>query len=381
MSNKIQDIFAKYYPTVMDFLPLSREMKQAAMNIIKCRTPAMNIHLEECPGGCGFYVLYDSCKKRGCPQCQEAENLKWLHYKKQILLPGNHIHLVFKLPVDLVPLWLYNKREVSNCLFRGVKKSFEKYRKQDGIKRGILLTFHSNGKGLSYHPHIHCLVTGGGFNETQKWVEKSFPYTAIEAGYRKQVKKDLITLVKSEDFIHPPEMDCLKKIHTLDNKSYRIYKSQVYKTGEGVLAYLSKKIKSGPITEDNIVDYNNEEVTLKYREGKKEEVIRLKTKDFIWRYLNHIPPKGFLVIRNLGLYSNRKIKEIKEYKKEQGIKIDESKWEPPKRVCPKCGKQVVPVDDLDKKEIKRLFFEKLCLKKWPDYDDFLCVLWRVLLKT
>jgi hypothetical protein len=357
MSNKIQNIFAKHYPIVMDSLPLSREMKQAAMNIIKCRTPVMNIHFEECPQGCGFYVLYDSCRHRGCPQCQESENLKWLHYKKQLLLPGSHIHFVFKLPVPLAPLWLYNKRETSNCLFKAIKKSFENQRKKDGLKRGILLTFHSSGKGLSYHPHVHCLVSKGGFNQQQKWVEKYFSYNDIEDEYRKQIKKALIGLVKKNGFIPPPEMDCIKEILTLKNKSWRIYQSQVYKTGEGVLTYLSKKIKSGPITENDIVDYNDKEVTLKYGEGNTGEVIKLKIKDFIFRYLNHIPPKGFMVVRNLGLYSNRKIKEIKEYKKLLGIKIDESKWEPPKWVCPKCGNQVVPVDDIDKKKLKNYFLK------------------------
>ena len=358
MSNKIQEIFTKHYLNVMDSLPLSREMNQAAMNIIKCRTPVMNIHFEECPNGCGFYVLYDSCKKRGCPQCQEAENQKWLHYKKQLLLPGSHIHLVFKLPVTLAKLWLYNKREVSNCLFTAVKKSFKKYRKKDGLERGILLTFHSSGKGLCYHPHIHCLVTGGGFTEQQKWIEKRFPYNDIETEYREQLKKDLVALVKSRDFIHPTELDCIKEILTLDDKSWRIYKSEVYKTGERVLSYLSKSLKSGPITENDILDYNDQEVFIKYGEGKYQEIIKVKIKDFIIRYLNHIPPKRFVVVRGLGLYSNRRSKETKEYKKGLGIEIDERKWELPKMVCPKCGEQVVPVDAIDKKKLKKYFSKK-----------------------
>jgi hypothetical protein len=354
MSNKIQNIFSNHYQNVMDSLPLSREMNQAAINIIKCRTHLMNIHFEECPNGCGFYVLYDSCKKRGCPQCQEVENQKWLHYKKQVLLPGSHIHLVFKLPATLDKLWLYNKREVANCLFNAVKKSFEKYRKIDGLERGILLTFHSNGKGLSYHPHVHCLVTGGGFTQQQKWVEKSFPYTKIETEYREQLKKDLVALVKSRNFIHPTELDCLKEILTLDDKSWRIFQSEVYKTGEGVLSYLSKSLKSGPVTEDEILEYNDKEVTLKYG----EETIKLQIKDFIFRYLNHIPPKGFVAVRNLGLYSNKKTEETKEYKRKLGIEIDEREWELPKMVCPKCGRQVVPVDAIDKKKLKKYFSKK-----------------------
>lgn len=318
----------------------------------------MNIHFEECPNGCGFYVLYDSCRHRGCPQCQEVENQKWLHYKKQLLLPGSHIHFVFKLPMELSKLWLYNKREISNCLFKAVKKSFEKLRKRDGLKRGIFLTFHSNGKGLSYHPHIHCLVTGGGLTNQKEWVDKSFSYNDIEAEYREQLKKDLLTLIKSKDFKHPPELDCVKEILTLNDKSWRIFQSQVYKTGEGVLSYLSKNLKSGPITENDIVDYNDQEVFIKYGEGKSQETIKLKIQDFILRYLNHIPPKGFMIVRNLGLYSNREIKETKKYKKGLGIEIDEREWELPKMVCPKCGSQVAPVDDIDKKKLKKYFSKK-----------------------
>lgn len=342
----------------MDSRYITRGMNQAAMNIINCRTHAMDVHLEECPDGCGFYVLYDSCKHRGCPQCQETENLKWLHKKKQLLLPGSHNHLVFKLPKNLSMLWLYNKRKVSNCLFAAVKKSFMKYRKKDGLDRGVMLTFHSSGKGLSYHPHIHCLVTGGGFTKQKEWLEKSFSYNEIETEYREQLKEDLVALVKSKGFRQPPELDCLKVILTLDNKCWRIFRSEVYKTGEGVLSYLSKNLKSGPISENDILDYNDKEVTLKYGEGKDQEIIKLQIKDFIIRYLNHIPPKRFMIIRNLGLYSSRKTKETKEYKKSLGIEIDEREWESPKLVCPKCGKQVVRIEDLDKKKFEGYFSKK-----------------------
>lgn len=357
-NNKIQDIFTRYYRKVLDFSGITGEMNKAAMNIVKCRTPVMNIHFEECPAGCGFYVLYDSCKHRGCPQCQVVENEKWLHYKKQLLLPGPHIHQVFKLPVRLSKLWMYNKKEVAGCLFKAVRKSFNTCRKNDRIKRGILSIFHSDGRGLSYHPHIHCLVSIGGLTKEQEWIEKRYSYNDIESAYREELKKELLTLVKGESFRNPPDMDCVKEILSLDDKSWRIFQTQVYDTGEGVLAYLSKNIKSGPITENDIVEYNENEVILKYREGKNKEKITLKTEEFILRYLNHIPPKGFMVVRNLGLYSNSKSEETKEYKRGLGIEIDESEFEIPKLVCPKCGKQVVPVVGMSKKKLK-----KFCLKK------------------
>lgn len=351
--NKIQQIFTNHYSKVMDFsCCVTGEMNQAALNIIKCRTPLMKIHFEECPLGCGFYVLYDSCKHRGCPQCQTLENNKWLHIKKQLLLPGSHVHQVFKLPVSLFKLWLFNKRKIANCMFSSVKKSFAKYRKKDRLERGIHLVFHSSGKGLSYHPHIHCLVTGGGFTKERQWVEKSFAYSKIENTYREELKKELINLVKSEGFYNPSGMDCIKEILTLKDKEWRIFQSEVYKTGEGVLAYLSKSIKSGPITEKDILDFNDKEVILQYGEGKEKEIIKLKVEDFIIRYLNHIPPKQFMIVRNLGLYSSRKVNSTKAYKKELGIEIDERKYEIPKRVCPDCGKQVVPVVGMGKKKLK-----------------------------
>lgn len=357
-NNKIQEIFTRHYRKVLDFPGLTGEMNKAAMNIVKCRTPIMNIHFEECPAGCGFYVLYDSCKHRGCPQCQTFENEKWLHSKKQILLPDSHVHLVFKLPIKLSRLWMFNKKQVAACLFAAVKKGFAVQRKNDGIQRGILSIFHSSGKGLSYHPHIHCLVSMGGFTKEQEWLEKSFSYNAIESVYRKELQKELVKLVKSKCFRNPPELDCVKEILSLDDKSFRIFQSEVYKTGEGVLSYLSKKLKNGPITENDILDYNDKEVILKYREGKEQETITLKVEDFIIRYLNHIPPKGFMIVRNLGLYSSKKANQTKEYKKELGIEIDESEYKIPKLVCPKCGKQVVPVEGMNKKKLK-----KFCLKK------------------
>jgi hypothetical protein len=251
---------------------------------------------------------------------------------------------------------MFNKREVAQCLFTAVRKSFAAQKKKDGIDRGISLIFHSDGKGLSYHPHIHCLVSIGGLTKKQQWVERSFSYNDIESTYRSVLKKELVKLVKSKDFRNPPGMDCLKEIFSLHDKSFRIFQSQVYKSGEGVLSYLSKSIKSGPITEDDILEYNDKEVILKCRDSK--ETVTLKVEEFILRYLNHIPPKKFMVVRNLGLYANTNANKTKEYKRGLGIEIDEGEYQIPKLVCPKCGKQVVRVEGMSKKKLNQCCLEK-----------------------
>jgi endogenous inhibitor of DNA gyrase (YacG/DUF329 family) len=381
MSNKIQDIFTNYLNYLKDStvsIPFSREMWEATQAIVTCRTPALDIHFEQCPDGHGFFVLYDSCKHRGCPQCQEIENQKWLHKKKQVLLPDSHMHFVYKLPDNLSLLWLYNKAKTANCMFAAVRKSFRKLHKHDGTERGIVLVFHSHGQGLSYHPHVHCLVSFGGFTDDQKWQEKRISYDTIEEIYRNELQKQLIKMVKSEGFRRPPEMDCLEEIISRSSEKWRIFESEVYKTGNGVLAYLAQHIKSGVITENEIISYDEREVVFRQGHGSNMSISRLKTEDFIVRYLNHIPPKDFRVVRNIGLYANRNVEDTKEYKRILGIEIDERKWEIPKRICPECGKTVIPVSEEDKKKIHGLLHRAYDGRTFPGYGQFLQ--WKMLIK-
>ena len=353
MSNKIQNIFTDYFKESNETIKLPPEMWRIVENILECRTPAMDIHFEECPEGHGVYVLYDSCKHRGCPQCQEIENQKWLQKKKQVLLPGSHIQLVFKLPVNLSRLWLYNKSAVANSMFKAVGWCFKKLQKKDGVERGIILVFHSNGKGLSYHPHVHCLVTFGGFTKDERWDEKRISYEKLEEVYRNRLQKELVKVVKSNGFVNPPGMKCLDEIINRSSGKWKIFESEVYKTGEGVLTYLSRHMKSGVISEREIVDYNKDEVIFKDGHGSRQEIYKLKTEEFVLRYLNHVPVKNFRVVRNMGLYSSRKVEETKEYKKSLGVEIEEKKWEMPKRRCPECGREVEPVSEEDKKKLKK----------------------------
>ena len=357
MSNKIQKIFTQYYGKLKQSYQLPHEMAEAAKNIIKCRTPAMDVHFDMCPEHHGFYVLYDSCKHRGCPQCQDMENRKWLHKKKQMLLPGSYMHYVFKLPVNLSPVWLYNKAQVADCLFKAVAKGFKKVKKKDRIERGIMLVFHSNGRGLSYHPHIHCLTTFGGFTADGRWVEKRIAYDCLEKTYKEELKNQLLILAASEKFRNPPGMDCKKEIVNGESENWKIFDSEAYKTGEGVAAYLSRHIKSGVVSSSEIVSYNEQEVVIRDGKGKNREYTRLKTEEFMMRYLNHIPPKGYRVIRNMGLFSTVKVQKTMEYKKELGLEVEERELEIPRRTCPDCGRTVVAVTEENKKK-----FEKSCMR-------------------
>jgi len=305
MSNKIQDIFTQHFEDSTVSVPLSGEMRKAAANIIRCRTKAKETYKEQCPDGQGFYAHYDSCKHRGCPQCQEIENQKWLHKKKQLLLPGSHLHFFFKLPDHLVNLWLYNKAEVANCMFSAVTQIFKRLQKKDGMERGLILVFHSNSKQLSYQPHVHCLVSFGGFTQDQRWIEKRLSSAAIESQYKNLLQKHLLRLINSNGFRIPPGMQCTEEILNRYMQKWRIFGSEIYKTGEGVLAHMTQHIKQGVISEKEIIDFDKNEVIFKQGNGLEIEIVKLKVGDFIVRYLEHIPPQGFKMVWNIGLYANR----------------------------------------------------------------------------
>ena len=152
MSSKILDILTKHYPTSGHSSVSIPQIEKAFRKIINCQTIELGGRLYSCPEHHAYSILYNSCRQRGCPVCNEMRRLQWLEKKLQLLLPVEHNHLVFKLPTQLSTLWLLNKKAVADILFESVSETFVHQRKSDGIMRGIINVLHTTGRNLSYHP-------------------------------------------------------------------------------------------------------------------------------------------------------------------------------------------------------------------------------------
>jgi hypothetical protein len=165
----LQDAFPAYEQTH----PLPAHVRKAAHALMQCRTAALGGHIQACPDGHVTGVWYNSCRHRSCPQCAFLQTERWLRLQQARLLACDHYHVIFTLPHDLNPLWLANVQVMTTLLFQAVRDTLctlladPKYL---GAQPGILAALHTWSQTLVLHPHVHCLVTGGGLTPMGQWV-------------------------------------------------------------------------------------------------------------------------------------------------------------------------------------------------------------------
>lgn len=147
--------------------PLPVHVRRAVWALLACRTALLGGHVQACPDGHIERVWYNSCRHRMCPQCAWVQIERWLVRQKARLLACEHYHVIFTIPHELHALWLANVDAMSQLLFASVHDTLLELlgdRKYVGAKPGIIVTLHTWSQTLLLHPHLHCLVTGGGLN-------------------------------------------------------------------------------------------------------------------------------------------------------------------------------------------------------------------------
>lgn len=137
--------------------------------LVQCRTSALGGHVDVCDQ-CGVvHISYNSCRNRHCPKCQGHKREEWIAKREQDLLPCTYYHLVFTLPQQLNPLALHKTAITYKCLFTAAWNTLQQFGSHEGIALGMIAVLHTWGQNLSLHPHLHCIVAGGGVDKTGKW--------------------------------------------------------------------------------------------------------------------------------------------------------------------------------------------------------------------
>lgn len=354
MSNKIHELFTEEQHRILNDLP--RYLKHTVKSIINCRTMNMGGRVYFCPDLHGGLILFNSCKLRGCPVCMETEQLKWFFKQKKKLLPVKHYHLVFKIPGEISNLWLYNKNLLQTIIIDAAAHAIKNVNQNISLKRGWISVLHTAGSDLSYHPHLHTLITNGGFNAKQIWQESSIDIDSLQKHYQKSIKKELLNALNKSWLYIPSDIDRGKIEDVIENKDFKIKQAGIYTNGEGVLKYFSKKLKIGALNHKQIISFDDKIVTFYYKEEGRKEIVKLKREEFMRRYLNHIPLKGFRIVRNYGLYSPRQTEQTKKLKVEQFVKLPEEPEKTPQMLkCPICGKELSIVKKYTSKGFEELF--------------------------
>ena len=171
---EVADVFRRYGPAYREAHGLTGGQQRVMRAIARCRTAALGGHLERCDA-CGYArPAYDSCRNRHCPKCQALARAAWLAARRAELLPTEYFHVVFTVPEAVAAIALQNKAVVYGLLFRATAETLRTIGADPqhlGAELGFLAVLHTWGQTLLHHPHVHCVVPGGGLSlDGPRWI-------------------------------------------------------------------------------------------------------------------------------------------------------------------------------------------------------------------
>lgn len=301
-------------------LVLSAAQRRVLRDITQCRTAALGGHLEQCDQ-CGHQqIAYNSCRNRHCPKCQAAARAEWLGERAADLLPVEYYHVVFTLPDQLSHLALQNKRAVYGLLFKAASETLLEIAadpKHLGAAIGFLAVLHTWGQTLQHHPHLHCVVPGGGLSpDHSKWVacRKGFflPVRVLSRLFRRKFVAGLRQMFDAGKLRCAGQLAQKSQFERLLDGVSRIewvvYAKPPFGGPEQVLKYLARYTHRVAISNHRLLEFKDGRVTLSYKDYAAGNVIKTMTLDaveFTRRFLFHVLPTGFVRIRHYGFLANR----------------------------------------------------------------------------
>jgi len=284
--------------------------------IAACRTAALGGHLEQCDA-CGLTrVAYNSCRNRHCPKCQGAARAEWLAARKAELLPAPYFHVVFTLPPKAAEIAFQNKALVYALLMRSAAKATMRLaEKRLGARIGLLAVLHSWGQTLTHHPHVHCVVPGGGLSlDGQRWIAckpgfflpvkplarlfRRLFLEGLKAAFTTGVLRFFNDLATGAE---PPVF--AQRLRLLRQADWVVYAKPPFGGPQQVLAYLARYTHRAAIANSRLVAITDEEVAFSYKDYRRngrQRIMRLAPDEFIRRFLLHVLPDGFHRIRHYG---------------------------------------------------------------------------------
>ena len=325
---EVGDIFRQFGSAYREIRRLPLHQLKAMSAIEKCRTAALGGHIDICEK-CGYErISYNSCRNRHCPKCQSLVRERWVLARQQELLPISYFHVVFTLPDELNRLCLVNQKVMYDLLFRAGSETIldlGKDARHIGGKVGLIAVLHTWGQNLMDHPHLHCIVTGGGLsNDGTTWMtpKKTTPkkdffihVNIISDLFKKKFLVYLKQAYQSGKLKFVGEIEALadnnkfqELIDKLYDKKWNSYCKKPFSGPEKVLNYLGRYTHRVAISNNRIVTLEAGNVTFKwrdYRDSNKNKLMTVDVFEFMRRFLLHILPKGYFKIRYYGLLARR----------------------------------------------------------------------------
>jgi hypothetical protein len=287
--------------------------------IERCRTAALGGHVAACQD-CGHTrIAYNSCRNRHCPKCQGAAAEDWLAARQAELLPVPYYHVVFTLPAPIADIAYHNKAEVYAILFKAAAQTLTTIAADPGhlgARIGLTAVLHSWGSALTHHPHVHCIVPGGGISlDGSQWISCRpgffLPVRVLSRLFRRLILEQLTAAHQAGrlrffgDHLRLADARAFARYLTpLRKIEWIVYAKRPFAGPEAVLAYLSRYTHRVAIANSRLIRFDDRGVTFGWKDYRakgrsRQKVMTLATDEFIRRFLIHVLPHGFHRIRQL----------------------------------------------------------------------------------
>lgn len=335
MRLRIADIFRSAGEQYLASHRVSAVAVKAMHAVIVCRTAVLGGHAAVCKAG-HVSVWYNACRHRCCPRCSFYRVQRWLERTSRVLLGRAHHHVIFTVPHDLNELWLLNRKVMGELLFAAARDALftlcadPKYL---GALPGLIMALHTWGQQLSFHPHVHCLVTAGGMAADGLWRDSRRKYFLPLEPLKRLFRGKLLDGVRrsaQRGALRLPAGWSLSELEgltwRLHHRHWNIEVRERYGDPTAVLNYLGRYLHGGPFGEGRLVSFDGERVSFRYKDhrAQQEKVMTLPAMEFIRRYLQHVPPEGFHMVRGYGLYRRgRQNHDLQQRAHEQSPIADE----------------------------------------------------------
>lgn len=330
---EVSQIIQRFLPEVELAGGLSGHQRSILKLMSLCKTSALGGHKERCDQCHYTRIHYNSCGNRHCPACQGVNKEKWIHERLYDLLPVKYFHCVFTIPSELYIYFRYNKKRLYDLLFRSVKETLLAFgydpRHGIGGKIGAICILHTWTQQMTYHPHVHCIVPGGGLAKNDQWKhakskgEFLFPVKAMSRLFRGKLMAGLHQMYLCGELQLTPQMARMYKNvkNNLYKKEWVVNIKNAFGGPEQVLEYSGRYIHKICISNFRIIKITTTHVAFKYldRKAGKQKIKILKGSAFIRLFAEHILPKNFVKIRHFGILSSRsKKKDLAKARKSLG---------------------------------------------------------------
>jgi hypothetical protein len=333
---EVADVFRRFGPAfrAQNGASLSGARRRAMIAIESCRTAALGGHVERC-ADCGHQrVGYNSCRNRNCPKCQGLARAQWLEDRQTELLDVPYFHVVFTMPREIEVIAFQNQVVVYDILFRAVSETLRRIAadpKHLGAEIGVLAVLHTWGQTLLHHPHIHCLVPGGGIApDGQSWIACRpgffLPVRVLSRMFRGLILHYLekafaageLNFFAAYRYLHDP-VAFRRYLAPVRGSEWVVYAKRPFAGPAQVLDYVGRYTHRVAISNNRMMSMDNGSVRIRwkdYRDGNRQKTMTLDGGEFIRRFLIHVLPDGFHRIRYYGFLGNchrtRKLERCRE---------------------------------------------------------------------